>query len=62
MRRMKALPHGRKKDLANHLGVAPAYLSQLMNGTRAITVERAQDIAAFLGVRLDHQIIDGQSE
>lgn len=62
IQRVQALPHGRKRALAEHLNVAPAYLSQLLSGTRAITVERAQSIASFLGVQLDHQIVDGQSE
>jgi DNA-binding transcriptional regulator YdaS (Cro superfamily) len=59
IQRVQALPHGKKKALAEHLGVAPAYLSQLLSGTRPITLERAQALASFLDVRLDHQILEG---
>jgi len=57
-RRLASLERGRKKDVAEALGISQAVLSQLISGNRSITVDRAHEIARVLGIKLNHQIIE----
>lgn len=43
----------KQKFVAEHIGVANTYLSQLLNGSKPLTVEVAIKLARFLDVPLD---------
>lgn len=44
---LNQLPPGGRSDFAKHIGVAPAYLYQMVNGIRPISPKRALSIGEF---------------
>lgn len=53
---MAALPRGKKKAVAEKLGLSPSQWSQYISGERGITPEKAHRIAQELGIELNIQL------
>lgn len=52
--RMDATQHGKKKDLADALGITQTHLSQIISGKRDIPRELAERIITHYGMEPDY--------